>query len=990
MDKLKLWEDATEKLKKRINGHLLLTKWKFAQGIERGELPGTDDSGWEEKDGSLNWSMKDGIAYFRNRFVLPCEIEGVPTQNSNVDLTFFFPSGVEVFIDGQKVYGHKYWADKIATPFPLMKHAAEGEERLIVFKTPAGDGLGSFWAELNISEIEEILFELDSILYQIKFACKLSEGAKNKHLRKYADRALATIDPEDIDRNDWRKTLADIKNAEKELEAFRKEARKFRVHLIGHAHIDMNWLWDYEDTIHTCLRDFETVNKLLEKYPDLTFSQSQAHVYKIVEDHDRELFKKVQEKVKEKRWEVTASTWVEGDLNMSDGESFVRHFLYAGKYTREKLGAATDVFWSPDTFGHPVTTPSILSSAGMKYYYFMRCGKGLPLFRWKSRDGGELLAFNSIYNNTIKPANILTKLIEYSDRYSIPDFLFVYGVGDHGGGPTEKDIKRKMLMERKPVFPSLEFSTVRKYFKSVEKHRNKLPVVEGELNTIFEGCYTTHSDIKKANRDCENKLLTLEALSAAAGLKGKKSPESETEELWQKTLFNQFHDIFDGSAIHSSYDYSAKLTVEIKSKADKLIKMGMKNLVSGKKSTEDKITVFNPLGWERTAVISLPAKKGAFLTAETLPGYGYKTFSLTKDARISGNRLKQTGEEYENAFYKIKIDSETGLIATLYDKRNKCDVLSSCLSIREDHSSWWAEKAGNLISVSWEKPHSMSAWVIGNIYRTENLLDAESIETETDNLHTTISIRRRYMNSEILQKIIMYADFPYIDFENRIDWKQQGNNKDGVPIVRVNFNVGMKKPDAFFEVPFGAIKRNVLPKEYPALRWAGFNSGKYWTALLNRDKHGYHVDGNNLSLTLLRNAYEPDAVTDSGVHNISYRLFFGKNDVLGVTKAAVEYNMPPIAADGEAPEKDFCPLVVRGKVLPTSFKKTLGRNSYILRLVEIEGKKQTAEIEFAKPLKKAYSTDAAEHRQKAIQGARGRKLKLNIAPYQIVTLELEF
>ncbi len=303
MEKLRLWEVATEKFKKRIHEQLFLTKWRFAQGIKNGELPGTDDSGWEERNGSLNWSTKDGIAYFRNRFILPGEIEGISTENSNVDLTFVFPSGVEVFIDGQKVYGHKYWADKIATPLPLMMHARKGEERLIVFKTPAGDGLGYFGAELNITSVEEILFELDSILYQIKFAGRLSEGAKGMHLRKYADRALAALDPADIEKRNWNKILSDIKNAEKELEAFRKYARQFRVHLVGHAHIDMNWLWNYEDTIHICLRDFETVNKLMGKYPDLTFSQSQAHVYKIVEDHDRELFRKVQDRVKEKRWE---------------------------------------------------------------------------------------------------------------------------------------------------------------------------------------------------------------------------------------------------------------------------------------------------------------------------------------------------------------------------------------------------------------------------------------------------------------------------------------------------------------------------------------------------------------------------------------------------------------------------------------------------------------------------------------------------------------
>jgi alpha-mannosidase len=993
MDKLRLWEESINSLKERVEKQLYLSEWRFAQGVEKGELPETDDSKWKERTMPVQWSTKNGPAYFRILFTLPCEIEGISTENGNVDLVFLFPSGVDLFIDGEKVYGHKYWADKIAHPFRLMENAGRGEKRLIVFKTPQGDGLGFFNAYLKIDRIENILFEMDSILYQIKFAYRLSEGGQGRNLRKFADKALSLLRPEEVEKKDWGKVLSDIRDAEKILEVFRKDAKKFRVHLIGHAHIDMNWLWSYEDTVHTCLRDFETVNKLMDRYSDLTFSQSQAHIYKIVEDRNKSLFKKVQDRVKEGRWDVTAATWVEGDINMADGESIVRQILYAGKYTGEKLGTVTDVFWSPDTFGHPVTTPSLLSSAGMRYYYFMRCGKSMPLFRWKGRDGGELLAFNSIYNNRITPEKILPGLIEYYNRYKINDFLFVYGVGDHGGGPTEADIKRKKYMEEKPVFPSFEFSTTGKYFKKVAKYRNKLPVVTGELNTIFEGCYTTHSDIKRANRESENILFTLEALGAVNGMKGKKMSEQEVEELWHDALFNQFHDILDGSAIHSSYEYSGQLAGGVNNKTKTLIAKGMKNLLSGKKTAEDKITVFNPLGWERTSLINLPSGKGrgTSFIAEKICGYGYKTFLPTKETKTdTGKGIKKTGDDYENDFYRLRIDSKTGLIRELYDKKNKTEVFSPCLSIAEDPTSWWAEKAGNLLSVSWEKPHHMSAWIIGNVYRVDNLIDAESVEIGENYLYTTISIKRRYIDSTLLQKVILYRDFPFIDFENEVDWKQQGNNKDGVPMLRVNFNVNMKNPDVFFEVPFGVVKRETRPKEYPALRWAGFNSGRYWTALFNRNKYGYHIDGNNLSLTLLRNAYEPDSVTDSGLHNISYRLFFGKSDVLQVTKNAMEYNMPVVVEYGKAPEQNFSSFVLKGNILPTSFKKTLGRDSYILRLVEICGKKQTAEIEFAKIPKKLYIDDAVERRQKTLTAVKDGKLKLNVAPYQIVTLELVF
>ena len=494
MDKLKVWEAQVKEIQEKVNKHLLLTEWKFVQGIENGELPETDDSGWAEKKVPLTWSMKSGTAYFRKKIILPSEIEGIPTEGSNVNLTFHFHSGVELFIDGERAYSHRYWAERTATPLLLMKKACRGERRLIVFKAPGGDGLGTFWAGIEIDRVEDILFELNAILYQVRFAFRLA--GKNRRLKRAAENAVAVLQPEKIAQRRWKDALNDIREAEKQLEVFRQEARKFCVHLIGHAHIDMNWLWGYEDTVHICLRDFETVNKLMEKYPDLTFSQSQAQVYRIVEDNDRVLLNKVREKIKEGRWDVTASSWVECDLNMSDGESIARHALYAGKYTRQKFGVETKVFWSPDTFGHPETIPSILAGAGLKYYYFMRCGREIPLFRWKGRDGREILAFNSIYINRISPETLFPDFLKYYESCGLKNFMFVYGVGDHGGGPTEADIRRKKQMEEKPVVPSLEFSTTREYFSAIERHRKQLPVISGELNTIFEGCYTTHSDIR--------------------------------------------------------------------------------------------------------------------------------------------------------------------------------------------------------------------------------------------------------------------------------------------------------------------------------------------------------------------------------------------------------------------------------------------------------------------------------------------------------------
>ncbi|MCM8760507.1 MAG: hypothetical protein NC832_02170, partial [Candidatus Omnitrophica bacterium] len=564
MGKIDNLEKEVLDLKSKIERYTSLPEWKFKQNVENGEKLSVDESDWEERNPGFHWSLKEGQAYFRKWIEVPSEIEGIKIEGSDILLLFLFPSGVEVFVDEKKVYQYKFWADKIAVPLPFINNVKIGEKHLVVFKTPSGDGLG--WSpgpRLYIEKIEEILFELKTIIYQIKFALHITKWFKRKNLINTVQNALEVLNIQDLKERKWENFLSQIKEAEKLLEVFRPIVKKFKIHLIGHAHIDMNWLWDYPDTINVCLRDFSSVINLMEEYPSLTFSQSQTHIYKIVEENDPELFKKVIEKIKEKRWEVTANGWVEGDLNMAEGESIVRHILYSKKYIKEKLKTNSFIMWSPDTFGHPISIPTILGNSEIKYYYFMRCGKNLPVFRWRGRDGSEVIAFNSAYNNRIESDRFLPLFIDFYNRYKINEMMFVYGIGDHGGGPTKIDINKKEILDKKPVIPSLEFSTTERFFSFIEKSRSKLPVIKEELNTIYEGCYTTHSDIKKANRESEHLLLSLETISAIANLKGENYPERELEEMWHTTCFNQFHDILDGSAIHSSYEYSIQIANQV-------------------------------------------------------------------------------------------------------------------------------------------------------------------------------------------------------------------------------------------------------------------------------------------------------------------------------------------------------------------------------------------------------------------------------------------
>lgn len=340
------------------------------------------------------------------------------------------------------------------------------------------------------------------------------------------------------------------------------EAKKLKVRCVAHAHIDMNWMWGFQETAAVTVDTFRTILGLMDEYPDFTFAQSQASTYKIIEDFCPELLGKIRARIHEGRWEVSASTWVETDKNMPNGESLCRHILYTKDYLSRLFDIPPETLeldFEPDTFGHNITVPEILSKGGVKYYYHCRGAEGAQpyLYNWRSRSGERVLVYREPhwYNSTVRESDFVDAP-QFCSKYGVDVMLNVYGVGDHGGGPTRRDIELLLDMASWPVYPTVSFGTFRAFFKELEAFADKLPVVEGELNYIFTGCYTSQSRIKAANRISEDRLYESEALYAAASLLGAPDRGEIFAEAWRGALFNHFHDILPGSGLIETREYA--------------------------------------------------------------------------------------------------------------------------------------------------------------------------------------------------------------------------------------------------------------------------------------------------------------------------------------------------------------------------------------------------------------------------------------------------
>ncbi len=401
------------------------------------------------------------------------------------------------------------------------------------------------------------------ILSEVNFAIQLSAENGGKFDAEI-ERALTHL--EGAMARDGVLTRGACLGAEQALLPLSPAAKEYEVIFASHAHIDMNWMWGWQETVAATIATFRTVLDMMREYPEFTFSQSQTSVYKIIDDYAPEMKEEMLQRIAEGRWEVTAAAWVETDKNMPDTESLIRHIEYTRNYLEKHWGISREKLnldFSPDTFGHSRFVPEINTFGGVKYYYHCRgLQDDLTLYRYRCPSGAEILMYKEPYwyNSGVTP-DCGTGIFGLSRRCAgLKTGLIVYGVGDHGGGPSRRDIERVLEMQGWPVFPTMKFGTVREYFAKAEAVREKLPVVDHELNAIFAGCYTTQSRIKRGNRKTEQALLDAEKLAAFRTMAdGTPAPTGRLEKAWQGVLFTHFHDILTGSCVQESREHAMGL-----------------------------------------------------------------------------------------------------------------------------------------------------------------------------------------------------------------------------------------------------------------------------------------------------------------------------------------------------------------------------------------------------------------------------------------------
>lgn len=330
---------------------------------------------------------------------------------------------------------------------------------------------------------------------------------------------------------------------------------KKNIHLICNAHLDPVWLWHWEDGVTEALSTYRIAADFAEKHKTFVFNHNESLLYTFIQKHEPELHERIKKLVKAGRWVITGGAYLQPDVNGTSGESHIRQFLLGLNYFKKEFNSRPLTAYNFDPFGHGEGFPQILTSCGMKSYIFCRPDYGtheLPIgaFNWKDRSGAAIVTRRSDdhYRSEGDLDTAIPKWIEHWKDEE--ETMLLWGIGNHGGGPSREEYAQiQTLIKKHPEYNLIE-STPDAFFKHYWKKQDTLPVITGEIQNSFPGCYTSMSRVKRAHRQAEGLIATAERFAALAWFFDQVPyPQAALESAWKDILFCEFHDILPGSGV---------------------------------------------------------------------------------------------------------------------------------------------------------------------------------------------------------------------------------------------------------------------------------------------------------------------------------------------------------------------------------------------------------------------------------------------------------
>jgi alpha-mannosidase len=707
------------------------------------------------------------------------------------------------------------------------------------------------------------------------------------------------------------------------------------VSCIGHSHLDLAYLWALPNTRKKVGRTWSSMLRLMDEYPEFSFTQSQPFLYEVCRQDYPDLWERLKARVAEGRWETTGAMWVEPDANLPSGESLIRQLLYGQAFYKREFGTESRVVWLPDTFGFPASFPQILAGCGIRYLLTSKISWNdtnrfpYDTFRWRGSDGtSEVLTHFlttqqyhaglkknvAAYNGDATAGQIAGAWGTYQQKSVNDEVLHCVGYGDGGGGTTREMVEMIRRFANVPELPECRFVRSDDFFDRLDAKRVDFPMWRGELYLEnHRGTLTSQAWLKRANRRCETLLRNAEIFSVLAAVETEiPYPTNELGATWHTLLTNQFHDILAGTIIPQAVVDARQDFAKVEASGTELLRNALAAIAERIPVKEDSVVVFNPTDTLRPSEavrITVPAnvvksvefadasdallpsqflsvdKKGNrdyLVLVNEVGALGYQTITAHKssgpqeESTVFAERLEGAGI-LENDYVYVTLN-EFGQVVSLRHKISEDDE-DDPEAVREREV--FAEgELGNVLAVYEDKPAAYDAW---NIDREafDTRVDLSLLATveqfaviEEGPVRAGIEVVQRFRDSMITQRIYLYAQSPRLEVQTVVDWHEHQT------LLCVHFPVAVNADRATYEIQHGYIERPTHENtswgaarfEVAHHRWMDLSEGDYGVSLLNDCKYGGCVRDNDLRLTLIKSGIYPDPDADQGTHTFTYAL----------------------------------------------------------------------------------------------------------------------
>jgi alpha-mannosidase len=1016
---------------------------------------GFDDSEWT--DLRLNDEVFVDSCWIRKELLLPERRLGEPVRGRLRFLVSVDDYG-DLWINGEPK-GHIPWDGECV----LTENATPGDRFVIAIRVVnTGGPLRLIRARFDDGKAHSLEREIDDFVLGLRAAQKLlgfdtyqtnarrrfdpgidrspSDRDEKERLQELLQAQAAHVDVRALSEGrteEFRRSLATVREA---LRPVREYVKRFTLVFNSNAHIDAAWLWRKDETIEVCANTFTSVLDMMDVRPDFTYTQSAAAYYEWMERLRPEIFRRIQQRVRDGRWEIVGGMWIEPDCNLIGGESWNRQLLYAKRYLSSRFGVDVRVGWNPDSFGYNWNMPLFYRMAGIDAFITQKIGWNdtnvFPhrLFWWTSPDGSKILAYFPFdyVNEVSDPYRIVDWLRQYEANTGFQTMMVLFGVGDHGGGPTDEMLDRIERLKSIDLYPTIRYATAEQFLGWLRtQDLSTVPVWNDELYLEYHrGTYTTQARTKAQHRGSEQLLTNAEKFSLFASGAGRSYNGAALESAWREVLFNQFHDILPGSSIREvyldadeSYAWAQRIgRYELTSSLKALAGQATTNAVQGAYAA----VVFNSLGWTRAGLATVPLPEGSgepylvldeegrlipsqivstgpysrelIFVARSIPPFGYRTFTLrTGTAEAMPGALRGDGTTIENGRFRVTVDPTSGSISQIVDKALSLELLSG---------------PGNALQVLEDRPQAWDAWNIGltGVEYPTTIRSAEIVERGPVRMVLRVRSDYRKPGTEaaypttqfpttfFVQDITLYDGIDRIDFRTQVDWWETKT------MLKVAFPLAVQDTAATYEIPYGTIRRSTQRRtsldsarfEVPTHRWADLSGEAFGVSLLNRAKYGYDTRGSTMRISLLRSPVWPDPTADRGKHSMEYSLVShaGRWDEAGIVRVGYEYNYPvlvetePLHGGLLGSQHSFLSFECEGAILTTA-KKAEDSDAWVLQWYDAEGAAGVAKLHFERAPTRAVLSDFLEADGASLP-IRGDMVSVPTPRHTVVTVKVYF